>query len=132
MDVVGRQHEIKEEVRGLSAKTPEMGEGMWYRPLRDNSDYFRYSVDVEPKYDVYLDTNVERKKWGDLRVTAKVEIFCVENQYLLNELTEDIFRFTFNGHQPSERMFLMNIPTYQKQINEAVEYLAENAVARAD
>jgi hypothetical protein len=71
-------------------------------------------------------------KCGDLHVQAKVKLFDVEEEFLLPEFTENIFQFKFNGYQPSEQAFLMNILTYQEKIEDAVEYLAENAVARAD
>jgi hypothetical protein len=131
MDMTYRQNKIRQAVRNLSATVPGIGEGLWYRPLRENKNYFRYSID-DPEYDVYLETKADRMKWGDLRVEAKVKIFNVKDRFVLPELTEQIFRFNFNGHQPSEQVFLMNVPTYQEKIEDAIEYLAENAVARAN
>jgi hypothetical protein len=131
MDMTYRQNKIQQAVKDLSATVPGIGEGLWYRPLRENKNYFRYSID-DPEYDVHLETKADRMKWGDLRVEAKVKIFNVKDRFVLPELTQDIFRFTFNGYQPPEQAFLMNIPTYQEKIEDAIEYLAENAVARAD
>jgi hypothetical protein len=55
MDMTYRQNKIRQAVKDLGVITPRIGNGSWYLPFRERKNYYRYSVDGEPKYDVFLD-----------------------------------------------------------------------------
>lgn len=129
-----RHREIQQAVEGLSTPrvTTDNSELLWFFPSRESQDYHRLAAmdeDIdEPFIDVYLDKTVKRRN-GVIQIEASVVLYPARGQYTVAE--EDIFAWTFDGYdQPREQAFLLNVPTYQQQINDAVERFVETAELR--
>jgi len=130
MSKTTRHETIRSAVRDMSAPEPDTDSGMWYRPSRNDANYWRYTPDgdEEPAYDVYLRKENRLGDMGAVVVSAEVGIFDVQGQIEIEHAEESVFRFVFEGHQPQEQTFLNNVPTYKEQINEAFKNATETAV----
>jgi len=109
--------EIKEEVEGLTIwDCPSADEGLWHRINRDGCA-IRYSLD-DPLYDIYLKKEMVNYPNAPFKVSARVSLYDVQGRFTM--ANTEIFEFKFYGEQPKTRMFLVNIPDYEKQIKECV------------
>jgi hypothetical protein len=124
-----RQREIREIVESMSVTRPESpDEGLWYG-VRDDPNYYRYTtdeVDVEgPLYDVWLNAETSRNRYGNLEVTIEVVTFDCQAWHRVDE--QMIYSGTFDGHQPTEQAFLLNAHHYERQAQEAFDAGVESA-----
>jgi len=91
----------------------------WHKPDRGSDDYYRLVVDDEPRYDVWVTTEVTRKRHGALSVRVEVVLYDVVLR--VEHDSSIVVSKAFDGYQPREQAFLMNVHTYEKKTKETVE-----------
>jgi hypothetical protein len=127
MTVQKRQSRIRESITSISSQTPETkrNNAFWYMPDRGNPNYYRFVDDDKPRYDVWIETDSHRDKIGDLHISIEVVIYDVQMEHEIQK--ETVVNKVFDGHQPSEQAFLMNVYHYENQAREHLENFVDYA-----
>jgi hypothetical protein len=129
--MLNRQQKIRSIVSDYSLIAPstDLDDMFWHPPDRGSPNYYRLVYKSEPIFDVWLEADTHREKFGGLRVKIKVKLFDVVHHYLDSETL--VYAETFDGYQPIEQAFLLNSHHYQQQAREIAEEYFEMAEFQA-
>lgn len=112
----------------ISTEQPhtDMADSMWWKPERGDPNYYRLTVNNEPRFDVWVEQSATWDKAGYLNVSIEVVLYNVSIHH--EPCRETIVSQTFSGYdQPREQAFLNNMVHYSNQVRETVEAFCETA-----